>query len=348
MTTIAPDDKAFRYTGRIDFTNPSEPTFIYAGSSLHARFTGRSLAIRARNRYHDYESAIGYTIDGTEGKIILATDGAIHDYPVATDLAPGEHELVFWKRAGGGNHYFDFLALLLDDGSRVAPLGTRPARRIECYGDSVSAGEVCEAAGYEGKLDPEGHEGRFSNSWHSYSMMTARNLGAEIHNVAQGGIAVLDGTGYFVGGAVGLVSTWDKLRYNRELGPCTPWDFSKWTPHAVIMALGQNDSHPEDYIDADPARGERWIASYAEIVRALRGKYPAALFVVITTLLCHRPGWDLALDEMVARIGDARVVRYRFARNGEGTPGHPRVAEQAEMANELTAFLESFAPALWS
>ena len=34
-------------------------------------------------------------------------------------------------------------------------------------------------------------------------------------------------------------------------------------------------------------------------------------------------------------------------RNAAATPGHPRVAEQQAMADELTAYLESFGPDLW-
>ena len=347
MKHIKASNGDFRFTGRVDFSDPDEPTLIYAGSSIHIGFTGTSVGVRIRNLYHDWESAIGFMIDGNEGKLALPADREIHDFALAAGLRPGKHDLVIWKRVGGGNHYFDFLALVLDDEADVSPLGSRPLRRIECYGDSVSAGEVCELPDYAGKIDPEGHEGRFSNSWYSYSMMTVRNLGAEIHNVAQGGIAVLDGTGYFVNGTVGLVSTWDKLRYTPEIDACTGWDFTAWTPHVVIMALGQNDSHPVDFIDSDPARRKVWKDSYAGIISNLRAKYPKALFIVITTLLNHGSGWDTALDEMVEELADERVVRYRFARNGKGTPGHLRVAEHREMADELTAFIESFGESVW-
>lgn len=347
MQLISPTNGALRYTGRIDFTRPEEPTLIYAGTSIHVRFSGTFAGIRVRNVYHDYESSVGYSIDGTEGKAVLPKDGDVHDITLASGLSGGMHDLVLWKRMAGGNHYIDFLALLVDDGATVSPLGVRPERRIECYGDSVSAGEVCEAVEYAGKPDPEGHEGRYSNSWHSFSMMTARKLGAEIHNVAQGGIAVLDGTGWFVSGKVGLESTWNKLRYNVELGPYTDWDFSLWTPHVVIMALGQNDSHPDDYVNVDPVRRKKWIDGYALIIRKIRAKYPRALIVVITTLLMHDAGWDAALDEMTQSLGDERVVRYRFARNGCGTPGHLRLAENEEMAGELTSFIESFGESVW-
>ncbi len=347
MQFIDSTHQAFRYTGRIDFSNPICPSFIYPGSSIHVAFTGTSAALRVRNLYQCDENALGFLIDGKEGKVLLSTDAEVRDCLLADNLSAGRHELILWKRAAGGCHYFDFFGMLLDDGAEAIPLGTRPERRIECYGDSVSAGEVCEAFEYIGMVDPEGHQGKFSNSWHSYAMLSARNLGAEIHNDSQGGIAVLDDTGYFVNGKVGLVSTWDKLRYNPELGPCTSWDFASWTPHVVIMALGQNDSYPADYISTDAKKRKIWIDAYALIMKNLRLKYPNVFFVVITTLLNHEEGWDGALDEMVSSLKDDRVVRYRFARNGRGTPGHLRIAEHREMASELTGFLKSFGETIW-
>jgi hypothetical protein len=347
MNIIDAMNSALRYTGRIDFSNPSEPTLIQAGSSIHVRFTGTSVAIRGRNHHGYFENAIGFLVDGTEDKAVLENDDAVHEHTLARGLKAGAHELVIWKRSDGGYHYYDFIGLVLDDGATVMPLGERPARRIECYGDSVSAGEVCEANDRVGMSDPEPHDGKYSNARHSYVFQTARNLGAEAHDNAQGGIALLDGTGYFVGGKVGLVSTWDKLRYNPSLGPCTDWDFSAWTPHVAVMAIGQNDNHPDDYISTDAARRDKWKDTYAKLLRSLREKYPKALIVVITTLLFHNPGWDDSLDEIVNALGDARIVRHRFARNGSGTPGHLRVSEHAEMATELTTFLQSFGDDLW-
>ncbi|HOT62123.1 MAG TPA: GDSL-type esterase/lipase family protein [Treponemataceae bacterium] len=347
MTEIAADHPLLRHEGRIDLANPREVELIYAGSSVRARFVGTSIAVRASNRHHKFENALGYVLDGIEGKIVLDEAPGPRVYPIAEGLGQGPHELVVFKRTDGELHYCAIHALILSDGARLLALPQPPERRIECYGDSVCSGEVVEANDYLAAKDPEDHGGRYSNSWRSFSMLTARELGAELHNNAQGGIAVLDGTGFFANRTLGLVSTWDKLRYNPAFGPATEWDFSRFDPHVVIMALGQNDSKPDDYIDADPARRALWKEAYAGVIKSLRAKRPRALFVVLTTIMNHEPGWDAALDEMVADLADPKVVRFRFTRVGVGTPGHPRVAEQEEMATELAAFLSSFGPGIW-
>ena len=77
--------------------------------------------------------------------------------------------------------------------------------------------------------------------------MTARKLGAEIHDVAQGGIALLDGTGWFCApDYVGMETAWNKVHYNPAFGPDTDWDFAGYTPQVVVIAIGQNDNHPKD------------------------------------------------------------------------------------------------------
>ena len=346
---VEADNPNYQFMGRIDFENPKAPLIIFAGSTIKTRFSGTSVKIAIKNYHSYYENAIGYIIDNNlHGKVVITE----HDKDIILDIADGLedgiHELVLYKRSDATN-YFVFYGVILDDnGSLLAP-PEKSGRRIECYGDSVSAGEVSEAVDYVGKSDPENHEGIYSNAWYSYSMITARKLNAELNNIAQGGIAVMDGTGYFCPdyNYIGMESSYNKLKYSPYLGECTPWDFSKYTPHVVIMALGQNDSHPVDYINEDLEKRHQWKERYKNIILDLRNKYKDALFVVITTILYHDKGWDDALDEMVQEINDEKIVRYKFRRNGSGTPGHIRIPEAEEMACELTSFIESFGEDIW-
>ena len=86
--------------------------------------------------------------------------------------------------------------------------------------------------------------------------MTARRLHAEIHDVAQGGIPLLDGTGWFAApDYLGMESVYDKITYNPQLGESRQWDFSAYVPHVVIIALGQNDNHPDDAYAAEHENG---------------------------------------------------------------------------------------------
>lgn len=183
-----------------------------------------------------------------------------------------------------------------------------PERRMEVYGDSVSAGEVSEAVDYRGKEDPE-HNGEYSNSfWYSYAWMTARRLNAQIHDIAQGGIALRDHTGWFYEPeAIGMETAWNKIHYNPLFGNATEWDFSKYTPQVVIVAIGQNDNHPDDYMkeDYNSERSKQWREHYKAFIEGLKKQYPEAKIVCCTTLLCHDESWDRSIGEVVKRAGSS-------------------------------------------
>lgn len=346
--TIQLNDPKLVYTGRIDFTDPQHPVWIFPATSLRFRFRGKSAVLRVRNRNAYWKNTLGAIVDGKQLRFDLRDSGETR-LDLVDASVDADHDVLVFKRMDAC-HEVTLEHLELSDGSILLPAPERLERRIEVYGDSVSAGEVSEAIDCVGKPDPV-HNGEYSNSWYSYPWQIARKLNAELHDIAQGGIALLDGTGYYEEpNAVGMESAWDKVHYSPSLGPSTSWDFTQWTPHVVILAVGQNDSHPIDYMALDPngERARKWREGYRRMLQNLRGVYPNAQIICCTTLLEHARAWDEAIFRVVNEIGDARITQYRFSRNGTGTPGHPRIPEHAEMAEELSAYIESLPMKGWN
>lgn len=330
------DNRDLRYTGRIDDRNPKKPEFIFAATSLEFRFLGTRAVLTVTNRRQYWNSYIGVIVDGVQQCMQLNESGETVLELVNGPLA--EHTVMVFKRMDSC-HEFVLEELELD--GELLQMPQRPGRRIEVYGDSVSAGEVVEALDYIGKEDPE-HEGQYSNSWYSYSWQTARRLKAELHDTAQGGIALLDGTGWFCEpDYVGMESAWDKVHYNPEFGEITEWDFSRYCPQLVIVAIGQNDSHPYDYMKEDQGgeKAAKWKKHYGDFLGRIRGVYPQAHIICITTLLEHDRAWDDAIEEVCQRTGDKKISHYVFRRNGNATPGHLRIPEAQEMAEELESYI---------
>lgn len=202
-----------------------------------------------------------------------------------------------------------------------------------------------EAVEYVGLADPE-HSGEFSNSYFSYSWLTARKLNAQIHDVAQGGAALLDGTGYFMAPRYrGMKSIYDKQTYNLDLGEDTLWDFSKYIPDVVIVAIGQNDNYPEDYMSEDYncEKSKAWRVEYRHFILSLQEKYPNAVFVLTTTILNHNDSWDRAIDDVVTDLNDKNIHHFLYTKNGCGTHGHIRIPEAQKMSDELSEFIEQIA-----
>lgn len=339
---IMADDNRLRYSGRIDWTDVKNPEFVYPCTSVEMHFTGRKLQVILENRHSYWKNYIGCILDGEQSKYLLKNDEKnIIDIPVPEN-GRTEHEVLIFKRQDAC-HELIFQGFEIEEKAQIIPMEKAPERRIEVYGDSVSAGEVSEAVDYVGKADPE-HEGEYSNSWYSYAWMTARKLNAQIHDIAQGGIALLDYTGWFCEPeAVGMETAWNKVHYNPVFEKRQDWDFGEYTPQVVIVAIGQNDNHPDDYMkeDYEGERAKRWRMVYRTFLESLRKTYPDAKIVCITTLLQHDISWDRAISQVVDGMKDPAVTKYTFKRNGTATPGHLRIPEAQEMAEELAAYIEN-------
>lgn len=343
---IKPSHTALQYMGRIDWDDPENPVWVYACTCLRVKFTGSFIRAEVTNFRNCWDNFLGAIVDGVQTKIKLDEHGR-RVYTLAENLGEGEHELLLFKRQDAC-HYMQLHGLYVAEDAILTTPDPLPNRRIEIYGDSVSAGEVSEAVDYCGLADPP-HNGEFSNSYYSYSWCTARLLNAQIHDIAQGGVALLDETGYFHGPDYqGMERVYDKIQYNDQIVPNKPWDFARYTPHVLVVAIGQNDNHPDDYMEKDPkgVKVRHWKARYFAFIRKLRQIYPKAHIILSTTILNHHPGWDQAIDEVWEELNDKKIHHFLYSKNGCGTHGHIRIPEAEQMARELATFIDSL-PGVW-
>lgn len=344
---ILPSDPMLSYMGRIDFENPDAPVFVYPCSCVTIRFRGSAIGAVVTNVHSFYENSLGCILDGRQKKIILPDSGTA-ELMLGENLTEAVHELTLFKRMDAC-HYYIFEGFVLPEQAQLLPPPPKPGRRMEFYGDSVSAGEVSEAVAFCAQPDPQ-HNGEYSNSYYSYAWCTARRLNAQIHDIAQGGIALLEGTGYFCDPKLyGMEYMYDKIQYNPFIGPTKDWDFSKYTPHVVVVAIGQNDNHPVDIMQQDIANDKalHWRSHYAAFIRRLRMLYPRATIVLTTTILNHEKNWDLAIDAVQQELADPKIHHFLYSNNGCGTPGHIRIPEAEKMAEELSAFIDSLGESVW-
>lgn len=366
---ISADCRKINYMGRIDFSYPKAPMLIYAGSNLRFRFTGSSLSVIVSSFSFQCDIRLGYILDGKEGTILIDKNRLEYfsdnqdlcpvcfnnrissaEFEIPVESTEEFHEFILFKRMGGA-HLMTFEGLFIDENADILDQPPLPSRKIEFYGDSVCCGSVCEALECLGSPDPPDDDGRFNNAWHSFSMTAGRLLNAQVNNISQGGMAVLDGTGYcFSPDFPGLQSVYSKLQYMTYY-PVSNWNFNDYIPDLVVFALGQNDPHHDGHEDndiSDPEFRTRWKNAYKSVIEDLMIKYPKASFILTTTILMHNPEWDRAIDEIVSELSSERLYRNYFRRNGTATPGHPRIPEQEEMACELAEFISSLGSKIWN
>ena len=341
---VAPDHEKLQYMGRIDFDKEGGPEFVFPCTYVKIKFKGTHARVVLTNTKNCLDNFMGVILDGVQTKFKLE-DWGRHEYVLAEDLEDTEHELMLFKRQDSC-HTVQFHGFLLNGEAEVLELPPMPERRIEVYGDSVSAGEVSEAVGYEGQPDPKTN-GELSNSYYSYSWCLARRLNARLHDIAQGGICLLDDAGWFAGPTAckGMFSVYDKIQYHPDLGVQKRWDFGKYTPDVVIVAIGQNDKDPYDYMKADynSEQSLYWRLAYKDFIGKLRKRYPKAHIILSTTILNHEAVWDEAIDDVCRQLQktDDKIHHFLYSNNGCGTHGHIRISEAEKMAEEMAAFIES-------
>ena len=343
---VSASHEALQYMGRIDFSDPEAPVWINPCTCVKVRFTGTSVKAVVTNQRGCWTNYLGAIVDGVQKKYALQNEGK-QEVLLFEDLPDGEHELLLFKRMDSC-HQLLFHGLILEEGAEISAPDPLPSRRIEVYGDSVSAGEVSEAVEYCGQVDPP-HDGEYSNSYYSYSWFTARMLNAQLHDVAQGGIALLDGTGYFRWPEyLGMEYMYDKMQYHTDICEPKAWDFSLYTPHVVIVAIGQNDNHPDDYMsgDYDHPKAVNWRSHYKAFVEKLRAIYPKAYIILSTTILNHHENWDKSIHQVWQELADEKIHHFLYSLNGRGTHGHIRTPEAEQMGRELSTFIESL-PNVW-
>lgn len=333
-------EQTLQYCGRIDREREDGALMVYPASFVRIRFTGSHIRAVFTNIRSYWTSCMGWILDGKQHRGDLADEGDTV-LMLGENLGEGAHELCLFKRMDSC-HMALFRGFLLAQEGELLDAGPLPERRIEVFGDSVSAGEVSEAVDYCGQPDPE-HNGEYSNSYYSYAWITARKLGAQLHDIAQGGIALQDHEGYFnEPDARGMRWLYDKIQYHPNLCQPKTWDFAGYRPQLVILAIGQNDSHPCDYMAQD-YNGEQalgWRAAYGDFLDTLRGIYPEAHIICKTTILEHDRSWDRAIEQVVEEKADSHIHYFAYSNNSVGTKGHIRRPEAEKMAEELSAYIE--------
>jgi lysophospholipase L1-like esterase len=348
-TFIRADDPRYAYVGRIDRKDPAAPVLIWSGTTVRARFHGKSLAIQLNSlNGSNYFTVV---VDG-EARMLAAVDSGRAVYRWSGGLPDTDHELTIFKRTEAMFSYIAFEGLFLDREQRA--LGPRPRalpRKIEFYGDSITAGAIDEVFPYDNDGDtynPIGYSAH--NNYTAYGAVTARNIDAEYDAIACSGIGVSvswnDPT---------MPDVYDRLYYKFDVGELRQdsnrYDFSaERPPDIIVMNLGVNDfgrssflgePFPSDYVERYVALVEhlRALRPRAAIVLTLGGLstgstdgQAAVLMTAFTTVVNH-------FTRGATR--DPKVYAFVFQATNSADPGlHPRDYTHQLMANELTQFLK--------
>ena len=252
---------AVQLVGRFDHFDSTPAQFGWVGSAMVARFNGTGATLQLDGSDDRY----AVVVDGTLSSSVLKVTSS-GKYQVAKGLAAGVHDLVVWRRTESNWSNGSYLGLEVTDGQLVSPPDP-PSRRIEIYGDSITAGYGLDGPNANCSVSQDN-----SNHYLTYGAVAARALSAELHAIAWSGIGMYRNYNETAPKSDSL--TMPKV-YARTLPSVdSAWDFTTWKPHVVVINLGTNDAST----NGDP--GTPYRTAYLDFVRALRKDYPETFFIL--------------------------------------------------------------------
>jgi lysophospholipase L1-like esterase len=322
---VPADNPAIVYEGRVAPDPSGGVRMGFPGVTVHLRFSGSTLTMRARASDDTYFDVI---VDDTAPAVLHLQTGE-GTYTVVTGAGASDHTVALVRRNESWQGTCEILDFEPGPGGKLLPPPELPKRKLMFIGDSVTCGEKDAYEPSRGMQDKLNWDARVS-----YGMLLARRLGAQCALVSYGGR--------------GVIRDWQGIRDTRNApqfyelalpdGPAVQWDHRRYVPDAIGIQLGTND-----FNQGIPDQNE-FVNAYVQFIEKVRRDAPGALvFLMDSPILQDEPGrgprrsvLHAYLEEIVARAGSPRVILAPL-RHYPGVPGngHPTGADHKGMADEL-------------
>ncbi|MEJ5993816.1 SGNH/GDSL hydrolase family protein [Pedobacter sp. Du54] len=323
------NDSKIQYIGRVDFSNPLKPKMWASGAYLIFKISGSSCELLINDEViygtvHNYlqikvdnQPAYRIQLKNKENKITLANG-----------LAKGEHTIIICKNTEFENGYVEIVGISCE---KLVPPPGKQKRKMEFIGDSITCGFGSDESeincGTKGSQWYDQH-----NAYLAYGPTTARSLNAQYHLSAVSGIGLIHSC---CDKKILMPQVFDKINMAKnEL----KWDFTKYQPDVVTVCLGQNDGVQDS---------TQFCSAYVKFAKTLRGYYPKAKLIFLTSPMADKT-LKTALVKYISAVkatliaqGEKNIGSYFFTKQStKGCGSHPSLAEQKEIAGELTAYLK--------
>ncbi|MBC3538732.1 GDSL-type esterase/lipase family protein [Rufibacter sediminis] len=299
------------------------------------RFEGTQVQVIASAPYAGGHSYLQYEVDGMYQKRVRVTGQ--QDTLVITAPAAGKHTVWVYKTTEA---HSGPLVLHKITGTNLAALPAPKLPLIEFIGNSITCGAAADPSEVPCGTG-EYHDQH--NAYMAYGPRVARALNASFV------LSSVSGYGAYRNwnsNGPTLPQVYEKVDFQAH--NLQSWDFAKFTPKIVSIALGTNDfSDGDGKTPRLPFDSAAFVKAYVGFVQNVKAKYPQASIALLSSPMMNgarRQTLENCLTSIKNQIDAAyptsKPVALHFFKpmQASGCTGHPSVAEHGIMAAELEPF----------
>ncbi len=231
-------------------------------------------------------------------------------------------------------------------GKKIRSLLKAQMPTIEFIGNSITCGAAADAS------DIPCSEGEYldhHNAYWAYGPRIARELGAEYMLSSVSGYGVY--RNWDVAGPT-LPDVYEKVDLHNSTAES--WDFSRFSPDVVSIALGTNDFSGGDGRHFRPEfRPDSFVQTYIAFVKRVKGHYPNARIALLSSPMVQGEN-DVVFRDCLNRVkaeidqaypADFPVSLFFFEpMEASGCSGHPSIADHGIMAEQAMDFFRGLLP----
>jgi lysophospholipase L1-like esterase len=320
--------------GRYDRNSKGDLEMISSAVHFGFTFTGSACAVYAGVSDSVAHGYLQYTLDGVYQKKRIRINGNNSAPFVIGVLTKGVHTVWIYKATEAASGPI-FIKKIIAPGIKAIKEPERPL--IEFIGNSITCGAASDPSEIPCSLG-EYHD--HHNAYEAYGPRVARALHANFILSSVSGIGI-----YRNWNSLGptMPQVYEKTDF--ELNSSRKWDFNRYHPQIISIALGTNDfSGGDGKSPRLPFDSAEYVSNYIRFVKLVKSKYPKALIILLSSPMLNGTSREMLQNCLSAvkknidlvYIKDKPVTLFFFEpMQARGCGGHPNVEDHEILAREL-------------
>lgn len=322
--------------GRYIINKDQHLELISSAAHFGFSFEGKECQLFAFTATPNAHNYIQYELDGVYQKRIRIAGNATEPIVITAPTA-GKHKVWIYKATEA---HTGPIVIAKVSGENVKAIHKPAAPLIEFIGNSITCGAAADPS--EVPCGTGVYHDQH-NAYMAYGPRLARKLGADFVLSSVSGIGIYRN---WNSNGPTMPQVYEKVDFQDQNSQ--NWDFNKFTPQVISIALGTNDfSNGDGVKERLPFDSASFVNNYIAFVQQVRAKQPLARIVLLSSPMLN--GFNRTLlqnclstvkenvDAMHSEDEDIQLYFFQ-PMQPRGCTGHPNVEDHAILAEELAPF----------